>query len=213
MLPETTSFVLGINRIQKSCLFIVLFLIPPSSSLMLILDSQFCLSKYIEKRDTLRLSYQLSNEDSSIKTTIKGHRDEIVYTSEKPKDIYEKYSEKSLTYTLCFELTSGSSSIISFDFSSFNEKQYQLVNDEDIDIVYKNITTISHLFNEIEDNLKFDIEKRDSHYKTSNDFFPLINILSISKIVSLLVVSVFEIYLIARLLSKTSFTDICRDPF
>ena len=100
-------------------LFIVLFLIPLSSSLMLILDSQFCLSKYIEKRDTLRLSYQLSNEDSSIKTTIKGHRDEIVYTSEKPKDIYEKYSEKSLTYTLCFELTSGSSSIISFDFSSF----------------------------------------------------------------------------------------------
>ena len=166
-------------------LFIVLFLIPLSSSLMLILDSQFCLSKYIEKRDTLRLSYQLSNEDSSIKTTIKGHRDEIVYTSEKPKDIYEKYSEKSLTYTLCFELTSGSSSIISFDFSSFNEKQYQLVNDEDIDIVYKNITTISHLFNEIEDNLKFDIEKRDSHYKTSNDFFRLINILSISKIVLL----------------------------
>ena len=194
-------------------LFIVLFLIPLSSSLMLILDSQFCLSKYIEKRDTLRLSYQLSNEDSSIKTTIKGHRDEIVYTSEKPKDIYEKYSEKSLTYTLCFELTSGSSSIISFDFSSFNEKQYQLVNDEDIDIVYKNITTISHLFNEIEDNLKFDIEKRDSHYKTSNDFFRLINILSISKIVSLLLVSVFEIYLIARLLSKTSCTDIFRNPF
>ena len=194
-------------------LFIVLFLIPLSSSLMLILDSQFCLSKYIEKRDTLRLSYQLSNEDSSIKTTIKGHRDEIVYTSEKPKDIYEKYSEKSLTYTLCFELTSGSSSIISFDFSSFNEKQYQLVNDEDIDIVYKNITTISHLFNEIEDNLKFDIEKRDSHYKTSNDFFRLINILSISKIVSLLLVSVFEIYLIARLLSKTSLTDIFRTPF
>ena len=194
-------------------LFIALFLIPLSSSLMLILDSQFCLSKYIEKRDTLRLSYQLSNEDSSIKTTIKGHRDEIVYTSEKPKDIYEKYSEKSLTYTLCFELTSGSSSIISFDFSSFNEKQYQLVNDEDIDIVYKNITTISHLFNEIEDNLKFDIEKRDSHYKTSNDFFRLINILSISKIVSLLLVSVFEIYLIARLLSKTSFTDIFRNPF
>ena len=194
-------------------LFIVLFLIPLSSSLMLIFDSQFCLSKYIEKRDTLRLSYQLSNEDSSIKTTIKGHRDEIVYTSEKPKDIYEKYSEKSLTYTLCFELTSGSSSIISFDFSSFNEKQYQLVNDEDIDIVYKNITTISHLFNEIEDNLKFDIEKRDSHYKTSNDFFRLINILSISKIVSLLLVSVFEIYLIARLLSKTSFTDISRNPF
>ena len=194
-------------------LFIVLFLIPLSSSLMLILDSQFCLSKYIEKRDTLRLSYQLSNEDSSIKTTIKGHRDEIVYTSEKPKDIYEKYSEKSLTYTLCFELTSGSSSIISFDFSSFNEKQYQLVNDEDIDIVYKNITTISHLFNEIEDNLKFDIEKRDSHYKTSNDFFRLINILSISEIVSLLLVSVFEIYLIARLLSKTSFTDIFRNPF
>ena len=194
-------------------LFIVLFLIPLSSSMMLILDSQFCLSKYIEKRDTLRLSYQLSNEDSSIKTTIKGHRDEIVYTSEKGNDVYEKYSEKSLTYTLCFELTSGSSSIISFDFSSFNEKQYQLVNDEDIDIVYKNITTISHLFNEIEDNLKFDIEKRDSHYKTSNDFFRLINILSISKIVSLLLVSVFEIYLIARLLSKTSFTDIFRNPF
>ena len=194
-------------------LFIVLFLIPLSSSMMLILDSQFCLSKYIEKRDTLRLSYQLSNEDSSIKTTIKGHRDEIVYTSEKGNDVYEKYSEKSLTYTLCFELTSGSSSIISFDFSSFNEKQYQLVNDEDIDIVYKNITTISHLFNEIEDNLKFDIEKRDSHYKSSNDFFRLINLLSISKIVSLILVSVFEIFLIARLLSKTSFADIFRNPF
>lgn len=193
--------------------FLFILLLPFISPLMLVLDSPICLSKHIEKRDTLRLSYQLSDEDSSIKVTIKGLRDEIIYSSEKSKDIFEKYSEKTLTYTLCFELLSGSNSIISFDFSSYDEKQYQLVNDEDIDVMYKNITTISHLFNEIEDNLKYDIEKRDSHYKTSNDFFRLINILSITKIVSLIVVSVFEIYLIGRLLSKTSFTDIFRNPF
>lgn len=196
--------------------FLSLLLISPSLSLMVILDSvPFCITKFIPRTDTLKLSFQLSSEDSEMETIMKGFNNETIYSSQLPKDSFEFFTIRDFTYELCFYLRTGGQSIVSFDFTSYKEQQYNLVKEEELDLMYRNITTISVLFDEIEQNLKYDIEKRDTHYKNTNDFFGLINKLSISKILGIIILSAFEIYLLKRILSQTkaSFSDIFQNPF
>ena len=196
--------------------FLSLLLISPSLNLMVILDSvPFCITKFIPRTDTLKLSFQLSSEDSEMETIMKGFNNETIYSSQLQKDSFEFFTIRDFTYELCFYLRTGGQSIVSFDFTSYKEQQYNLVKEEELDLMYRNITTISVLFEEIEQNLKYDIEKRDSHYKNTNDFFGLINKLSISKILGIIILSGFEIYLLKRILSQTkaSFSDIFQNPF
>lgn len=196
--------------------FLSLLLISPSLNLMVILDSvPFCITKFIPRTDTLKLSFQLSSEDSEMETIMKGFNNETIYSSQLQKDSFEFFTIRDFTYELCFYLRTGGQSIVSFDFTSYKEQQYNLVKEEELDLMYRNITTISVLFDEIEQNLKYDIEKRDSHYKNTNDFFGLINKLSISKILGIIILSGFEIYLLKRILSQTkaSFSDIFQNPF
>lgn len=196
--------------------FLSLLLISPSLNLMVILDSvPFCITKFIPRTDTLKLSFQLSSEDSEMETIMKGFNNETIYSSQLPKDSFEFFTIRDFTYELCFYLRTGGQSIVSFDFTSYKEQQYNLVKEEELDLMYRNITTISVLFDEIEQNLKYDIEKRDTHYKNTNDFFGLINKLSISKILGIIILSAFEIYLLKRILSQTkaSFSDIFQNPF
>ena len=196
--------------------FLSLLLISPSLNLMVILDSvPFCITKFIPRTDTLKLSFQLSSEDSEMETIMKGFNNETIYSSQLPKDSFEFFTIRDFTYELCFYLRTGGQSIVSFDFTSYKELQYNLVKEEELDLMYRNITTISVLFDEIEQNLKYDIEKRDTHYKNTNDFFGLINKLSISKILGIIILSAFEIYLLKRILSQTkaSFSDIFQNPF
>ena len=196
--------------------FLSLLLISPSLNLMVILDSvPFCITKFIPRTDTLKLSFQLSSEDSEMETIMKGFNNETIYSSQLPKDSFEFFTIRDFTYELCFYLRTGGQSIVSFDFTSYKEQQYNLVKEEELDLMYRNITTISVLFDEIEQNSKYDIEKRDTHYKNTNDFFGLINKLSISKILGIIILSAFEIYLLKRILSQTkaSFSDIFQNPF
>ena len=196
--------------------FLSLLLISPSLNLMVILDSvPFCITKFIPRTDTLKLSFQFSSEDSEMETIMKGFNNETIYSSQLPKDSFEFFTIRDFTYELCFYLRTGGQSIVSFDFTSYKEQQYNLVKEEELDLMYRNITTISVLFDEIEQNLKYDIEKRDTHYKNTNDFFGLINKLSISKILGIIILSAFEIYLLKRILSQTkaSFSDIFQNPF
>ena len=150
-----------------------------------------------------------------METIMKGFNNETIYSSQLQKDSFEFFTIRDFTYELCFYLRTGGQSIVSFDFTSYKEQQYNLVKEEELDLMYRNITTISVLFDEIEQNLKYDIEKRDSHYKNTNDFFGLINKLSISKILGIIILSGFEIYLLKRILSQTkaSFSDIFQNPF
>lgn len=196
--------------------FLSLLFISPSLNLMVILDSvPFCITKFIPRTDTLKLSFQLSSEDSEMETIMKGFNNETIYTSQLQKDSFEFFTIRDFNYELCFYLRKGGQSIVSFDFTSYKEQQYNLVKEEELDFMYRNITTISVLFDEIEQNLKYDIEKRDTHYKSTNDFFGLINKLSISKILGIIILSGFEIYLLKRILSQTkaSISDIFQSPF
>ena len=65
--------------------------------------------------------------------------------------------------------------------------------------MYKNITMVSLLFEEIERNMKFFIERRETHSKILLHIISIVRSLSVYKILVIIVVSISQIYLITKL--------------
>ena len=65
--------------------------------------------------------------------------------------------------------------------------------------MYKNVTIVSLLFEEMDKNLKFFIERRETHSKILAHIISTVKSLSIYKIVVILIVSFSQIYLITKL--------------
>lgn len=68
--------------------------------------------------------------------------------------------------------------------------------------MYKNVTIISLLFEEIDKNMKFFIERRETHSKILSHIISIVKSLSIYKIIVILLVSVSQIYLITNLFKR-----------
>lgn len=65
--------------------------------------------------------------------------------------------------------------------------------------MYKNVTTISLLFEEIDKNMKFFIERRETHSKILNHIISTVKSLSVYKIIVIIMVSISQIFLITKL--------------
>ena len=65
--------------------------------------------------------------------------------------------------------------------------------------MYKNVTVISLLFEEIDKNMKFFIERRETHSKILNHIISIVKSLSFYKIIVIIMVSISQIYLITKL--------------
>ena len=65
--------------------------------------------------------------------------------------------------------------------------------------MYKNLTMVSLLFEEIERNMKFFIERRETHSKILMHIISIIKSLSVYKILVIILVSISQIYLITKL--------------
>ena len=76
-----------------------------------------------------------------------------------------------------------------------------------------NIRELGSLFNEIDVNMRYDLEKRDVHFKSMEEFVALINGLSISKIVAIVCLSLIQMGILYRLLSKMKMSDVFQNPF
>ena len=72
------------------------------------------------------------------------------------------------TYTLCFE-SSNIESVVSFEFFSHNEGGHivNIAKEGVFEEMNKNITYISEIFEEIETNLKFYAERRQTHNRSN----------------------------------------------
>ena len=65
--------------------------------------------------------------------------------------------------------------------------------------MYKNVTIISLLLEEIDKNMKFFIERRETHSKIINHIISIVKSLSVYKIIVIIMVSISQIYLITKL--------------
>jgi hypothetical protein len=158
-------------------LFFILFLLYIKSieSILLILNSkkENCIYKDISNGDRVHLSFIVSGDvENLIHCTFTSPEPsgKLLYSSiEDGKKInkgsFELEISKSGLYSLCFFSSEEHESIVSFDL--FTDKEtgqfVGLAKDETFEQIYKNITIVSYLFEEVERNIKYYIERSEIH--------------------------------------------------
>ena len=170
------------------------------------------LSKYFIKRDTMKLSYQII-DIPDISVSITSPLGKAIFTSTKPEDTWTYDISTEGEYILNFKALNGEGKSISFDFVGMFEKGYDLVEDKEVSKMEGHILELGSLFNEIDVNMRYDLEKRDVHFKSMEEFVALINGLSISKIVAIVCLSLIQMVILYRLLSKMKMSDVFQNPF
>lgn len=156
-------------------------------SLMVVLNKNksFCVNKDIDENDTLRYQYSVSGDsttESSVNVTImkriigknttkdKDKNSNIIYNNGLNEGVYKKEDSGSVqilnksSITICFK-SKYPEAIVSFEFYSNKESGHYLnvAQNEVFDDMFKNVTLIGLMYEEIENNLKFFIERREIH--------------------------------------------------
>jgi hypothetical protein len=185
-----------------------LFLIFPliSQQLMIVLQKnhQLCIDKEIDSDDTIKISFIFSGNKQDVNEAIlKGPHSLIHYSNKlenkfKPNDDFSLKVQYAGTYYFCFTSNDDYSSVVSFEFITLKESGHllEIAKGEVLDDIYKNITQVSYLFEEIEKNLNFYIERKDTHSKLINDIINLIQKLSFYKILIIILLAILQIYII-----------------
>ena len=197
--------------------FLVLLLLgvlPLSFPLLIPFDKSntISLSKHFIKRDTLKLSYQIIDVPE-VSVSMISPLGKAIFTSTKQEDQWTYDVPVEGEYVLSFKAVNGDGKSVSFDLVGLFEKGYDLVEDKEVSKMEGNIRELGSLFNEIDVNMKYDLEKRDVHFKSMEEFVALINGLSISKIVAIVCLSVIQMAILYRLLSKMKMSDVFQNPF
>lgn len=197
--------------------FLVLLLLgvlPLSFPLLIPFDKSntISLSKHFLKRDTLKLSYQIIDVPE-VSVSMISPLGKAIFTSTKQEDQWTYDVPAEGEYVLSFKAVNGDGKSVSFDLVGLFEKGYDLVEDKEVSKMEGNIRELGSLFNEIDVNMKYDLEKRDVHFKSMEEFVALINGLSISKIVAIVCLSVVQMAILYRLLSKMKMSDVFQNPF
>ena len=145
-----------------------------TNQLMLVLDKnkEFCIYKDLLSNDNLKVSYIVSGDaevEKSVSVKIYDANQRQMYNNYKidknlSKDDVELKISTKTTYSICFTSTNDKV-MVSFEIFTLSESGHiiSLAKDETIDEVYKNITVVGYLFEEIEKNMKFFVERREVH--------------------------------------------------
>ena len=125
---------------------------------------EFCIDKEINSGDSIILSYMISGqEEDKTHTRIKGPHSTDYYDNKIIESQSFKSSEEikikiefSGVYSLCFISKSNSDIVTSFEYFTANESGHliNIAKNGVFEEIYKNLTTLSYLFEEIERNLR-----------------------------------------------------------
>lgn len=156
--------------------FLICLLLNTSYQLMVILDDgkEFCVYKDLLTADTLKFSYMVSGDESiekGVNVRVLDINKRVMYNNlnsisgdNLSSDSKELNVNSKTTYSMCF-LTKHKSVVVSFEIFTMSESGHiiNLAKDEAIDEIYRNITVVGYLFEEIEQNLKYFVERREIH--------------------------------------------------
>jgi len=199
-------------------IFVVLFSVylKNINSLKVIVEKgrDFCINKNVAKDEILKGSYVVSGEkEDSVHVTLIGPNS-LLYFENKYENYLKPYGEFEIgvevfgKFILCFSCKHHLSSIISFQFSTLNESSHliSVANHEVIEDVYKNVTNVSYLFEEIEKYLKFYAERKGTHEKIIYDAINTINKANIYKILIIVLFSFLQIFLVKKLFKRRDYS-------
>jgi Zn/Cd-binding protein ZinT len=190
-------------------IFLVIFsLIYKISNLMVGLDKlkSFCLNKEVKVADTLQGSFVCTGEQEDLLyVSIKNKQGEIVYNNTGLSNKYDYKGDFSVSaqpgnYTYCFESKAKTDLIVSFDIYTLKESGHiiNLVTDDKMGEIYKNVTTLSYLFEEMDKNMKYYAERRTTHSKIVHDIIATVKEMSLYKMIIMFLVFSIHIYLLKK---------------
>ena len=167
----------------------IYLLISTTYQLMVILEDgkEFCVFKDLLTTDTFKFSYMVSGDETieksvNVRILDINNNKRVMYnnlnkiTGENlSSDNQELTVNIRTTYSMCF-LTKYKSVIVSFEIFTLSESGHiiNLAKDESIDEIYRNITEVGYLFEEIEQSLKYFVERREVHSQSKpkiNNFY------------------------------------------
>lgn len=165
---------------------------------------QYCFHKNIDAGDTLYLSYVISGENEEKVNCAITHNGNVFYHQENSEGAdFKQEIRSSGIYTLCFHPTNDGSYYISFEFFTNFEKGHTLdmAKDENLHEMKKDVSDISLMFEQIEKNVKFVMDRRKKHSDVLHDMGKQIRHINYAKILVILMVSLLQIFLIQRFFS------------
>lgn len=195
--------------LQNSFL-IILVLFSTTNSLMIVLEKnrEYCADKEINSGDSIKASYMITGKKQDlVKVTLRGPHSMDYYTNSienenifKSSDDINLPIEYSGNYSLCFLTKKSSNTMVSFEYYTLNESGHliSLAKDEKFDEMYKDLTVVSTLFEEIERNLKFYSQRKEIHSTIISEVIELIQKLAVYKIGIILILSFVQVYIIQK---------------
>jgi hypothetical protein len=178
-------------------------------SVIIILEKnkEYCLYKEIPGGEVLKGSYVITGEKQDTVTVwVEGPFNKGLFNN---KDNKGRFSDKGEfiipiehhgTHTLCFHTKHANNILVSFEFFTLQESGHiiNLAKDEVFDELYKNVTQISYLFEEIETNLKFFAERKETHSKLLEEIIGIVQKMTFYKIGIIVMLSILQVYIIRK---------------
>jgi len=162
---------------------------------------KYCYSKQIDKSDTINLSYIISGENEEKVNAVLSYDDHIIYHHENSVEgEFKGEAEHTGFYQLCFLPLNSNNYYISFEFFTNFEKGHTLnmAKDENFHDMKKEVGNIALMFEEMEKNIKFIMDRRNKHTEVISDIGIQIRQISYLKIAVVLLVSFLQVFLIQR---------------
>lgn len=155
-----------LNRIILALVFMTATLVQ-SISVRSEGDKDICFRKYFENEDEMNFSFIISGEDElSFDIIIRDNSTNILYSKiQSDNDSFKRKLTESGEYELCFKPTSRADNDISFNWFGLNEKGhlFNIAKGEELSLMQTDVLSLRGLFEQIEINIKYIIERQQKH--------------------------------------------------
>jgi hypothetical protein len=165
--------------------------------------SQYCFYKVVNPGDSLHLSFVITGEnEEKVNAVLVDSTNRVVYeTHNSDSGDFKIDVNEPNDYKLCFIPLMTNLYYISFEFFSNFEKGHTLdmAKDENFHEMKKDVADISLMFEEMEKNIRFIMDRRNRHTLIIHDIGQSIRHISYFKILVVILVSLLQVFLIQRL--------------
>ncbi len=164
---------------------------------------KYCFYKEIENIDTIHLSYVISGDnDEKVNVVLVHEGDNKVIYEQHNSDAGEYKHENAVggKHKLCFLPLHAGSYYISFEFFTHYEKGHtvDMAKDQNLHEMKKDVTDITYMFEEMEKNIRFIMDRRSKHSIVIGDIVTSIRHISYLKILVVVLVSLLQVFLIHK---------------
>ena len=174
---------------------------------------KYCFYKDVYTPDKIHLSYVISGEnEEKVNTVLFGPepQNKVLFenfNSENGQTIIE--AKESGFYKLCFLPLNSNSYYISIDLFTENEKGHvlNLAKDQNLHDMKNDVSEISLLFEQLEQSVKFEMDRRSKHSGIINEIGNSIVHISYLKIFVILLVTFLQVLLIRKFFGENKKTS------